>query len=262
MCAVRLEAVSTRRPGTSQPLLREVDLQLTAGDRVVVVGANGSGKSTLLRTVAGLSRPVSGRVVGRPETIAYLPDRVEPPPRLTGRHWLQLVLATRGVEPTHADLDHVAGRLGVSPSLDELAGTLSRGNLVKVGLVQLLLSGAELLVLDEPYAALDPDGAAALDLLLAARAADGAIVLEAAPHTDAAPGRTTYRIQGRALVGDHHRPSSPPYEGTRVRVVLARGDTAPQTRWVPAAEVDDALREALAAGWSVREVRADPEADA
>ena len=161
--AVRLEAVSTRRPGTSSPVLRDVHLELTPGERAVVVGANGSGKSTLLRTVAGLSRPVAGRVLERPGSVAYLPDRVEPPGRLSSRHWLHLVLATRGLASTDAELDEVADRLGVAPGLDAPAGTLSRGNLVKVGLVQLLLSGASLLVLDEPYAALDSDSAGALE---------------------------------------------------------------------------------------------------
>ncbi len=259
MGAVRLEAVSTRRPGTRSAVLRGVDLELAAGDRVTVVGANGSGKSTLLRTVAGLSRPVAGVVVERPATVAYLPDRVEPPGRLTGRSWLHLVLATRGVAghdgDLDADLDEVAAELGVSPGLDVPLGTLSRGNLVKIGLVQLLQSGAALLVLDEPYAALDPAGAAALDRLLAARASAGAIVLEAAPHPTAAPGGTTYRIEGGRLV----RPGPATPDVPRVRVVLARPDGAPRTQEVDAHEVDDLLRDALAEGWSVHEVRATPD---
>ncbi|MGC4109932.1 MAG: ATP-binding cassette domain-containing protein [Nocardioides sp.] len=151
-------------------MLSQVDLELGPGHHAVVVGANGSGKSTLLRTVAGLSSPVSGRVLDRPATVAYLPDRVDPPPRLTARHWLQLVLATRGVTCTDRDLHELAGHLGVSPGLDELCGTLSRGNLVKVGLIQLLLSDAELLVLDEPYAALDTESAEVLGGLLNTRA--------------------------------------------------------------------------------------------
>ena len=252
---MRLEAVSTRRPGTRGAVLQDVDLELATGDRVTIVGANGSGKSTLLRTTAGLSRPVAGRVVDRPATVAYLPDRVEPPPRLTGRGWLHLVLATRGV--THADrtLDVLATELGVSPGLDDPVGTLSRGNLVKVGLVQLLLSGADLLVLDEPYAALDPAGAEALDRLLADRATAGAIVVEAAPHPTAAPGRTTYRIEGGTLV----RPAPVEADLPRVRVVVARADGEPRTHEVAAHEVDDVLRDALADGWSVREVRTLPD---
>jgi ABC-2 type transport system ATP-binding protein len=255
MGAVRLEAVSTRRPGTRAAVLRDVDLELTEGDRVTVVGANGSGKSTLLRTTAGLSLPVAGQVVDRPATVAYLPDRVEPPPRLTGRSWLHLVLATRGATATDRELDELSAELGVSPGLDDPVGTLSRGNLVKVGLVQVLLSGAGLLVLDEPYAALDPAGAEALDRLLAGRASAGAIVVEAAPHPTAAPGRTAYRIEGGTLV----RPETVVPGLPRVRVILARAGGEALTHEVAAHEVDDLLRDALADGWSVREVRGAPE---
>ena len=53
--------------------------------------------------------------------------------------------------------------------------------------------------------------------------------------------------------------SQPAYDGPAVRVVLARAGTSPQTRIVPATEVDDVLREALASGWSVREVCEVPE---
>jgi ABC-type multidrug transport system ATPase subunit len=255
MVAVRLEAVSTRRPGTRGAVLQDVDLELATGDRVTIVGANGSGKSTLLRTTAGLSRPVAGRVVDRPATVAYLPDRVEPPPRLTGRGWLHLVLATRGVSHADQTLDVLATELGVSPGLDDPVGTLSRGNLVKVGLVQLLLSGADLLVLDEPYAALDAAGAEALDRLLADCATAGAIVVEAAPHPTAAPGHTTYRIESGTLV----RPAPVDADLPRVRVVLVRADGQPRAHEVTAHEVDDLLRDALADGWSVREVRTLPD---
>jgi ABC-type multidrug transport system ATPase subunit len=159
----------------------------------------------------------------------------------------------------------VAGLLGVAPGLDEPAGTLSRGNLVKVGLVQLLLSGAGLLVLDEPYAALDPAGASALRRLLAHRAAAGAMVVEAAPHTEASAqrlGPATYRIEGSALVPDRG-PADAAERAAReaarpVRVVLMRNGETVARRLRPD-QVDDALRAALAVGWSVHEVTAEQE---
>lgn len=69
---MRLEAVRKRyRRGPE--VLAGVDLDLVAGAPVVVLGGNGTGKSTLLRIAAGCSAPSSGRVVGRPRRVGYLP---------------------------------------------------------------------------------------------------------------------------------------------------------------------------------------------
>jgi ABC-2 type transport system ATP-binding protein len=72
---VRIESVG-KRYGPRQPwVVRDVSMEVAAGQLIRLEGPNGSGKSTLLRVVAGVTAPSAGRVTGRPRT-GYVPERL------------------------------------------------------------------------------------------------------------------------------------------------------------------------------------------
>jgi iron complex transport system ATP-binding protein len=180
------ESISFAWPG--QPdLLRDVHLDVAGGELVALVGANGSGKSTLLRILAGLLEPASGRVrlsgddldsLGprdRARRLAFLPQRVRPLYPMTvrelvglARHpWADADEAAIDAALEQCDVGQLAGR-----RFDELSG----GERQRVLLAGVLAQGGEVLLLDEPTAALDLPHAVSVfarlrDQLLEARGA-------------------------------------------------------------------------------------------
>lgn len=256
-------------------VLAGVDLELTAGRPVVVVGGNGTGKSTLLRIVAGAAAPTVGRVTGRPRVVGFLPGRVPASVRMPARAYLRHMAAIHGA-PRVGD-PALLDDLGFSGDLDAPVAQLSTGNVQKVGLAQALGCGAELLVLDEPWSGLDAAAAIALDRRLAAASSGAALLV--ADHTGRAaalPGAVVFRIAGGTLSRET-APSSPgtpsPPDVAHTLVELrCPGDPADTLRglpgvresWlgagaltvrVPADRGDGLLAAALARGCSVLDVR-------
>lgn len=200
---VRLAGVC-KRYRRGPVVLDGVDLELGAGRPVAVAGANGSGKSTLLRIVAGCEAPTGGRVSGRPPVVGYLPDRFHASARMPATAYLRHLAAIHGVPvaAAAARADDLLDALGFTGDRHAPVARLSTGNARKIGLAQALSCDAALLVLDEPWSALD--AAAAVELIgwIDAAAAGGAMVL-VADHTGAArqlANVTPLRLTNAALV--------------------------------------------------------------
>lgn len=145
-------------------VLSGVDADLPPGELVAFRGANGSGKSTLLRIVAGASRPSSGRVLGRPGEIGYVPERFPADDRMSARGYLTRMGRIRGLRGKSAGsrTDELLTRLALTRGADRSLSTLSKGNARKVALAQALLVPPRLLVLDEPWSGLDASAQAEL----------------------------------------------------------------------------------------------------
>ena len=156
------------RPGA--PLaFAHARFEIPCGCRTALIGPNGSGKSTLLRTLAGLLPPSAGEalVAGAPprlgrSRIAYLAQR----PRLTEPFPLRLRrLVQMGTYAHHgwfeecrhgeADVDRALAQLALTELADRQVHTLSGGQLQRALIARAVVQGAEILLLDEPYAALD-----------------------------------------------------------------------------------------------------------
>lgn len=166
------------------PVLRDVDLTVPTeqdgrpGAPTVISGGNGSGKSTLLRIVAGVLRPTSGTVRGRPRSIGYLPSPFPAELRLSATNYLRHFAAIRGLPATRlAYAREVLDRLEFAGDADAPIRTLSKGNMHKVGLAQALLPTEGLLVLDEPWSGLDHAAQLTLDTLITELVAAGRPVL-------------------------------------------------------------------------------------
>lgn len=115
-----------KRYGAGRWILREVDLQVTEGDVLALVGGNGSGKSTLLRILVGLSRPSSGRITGRPREIGWVPDRFTAHDRISAASYLTHMGRIRGLRTAAARdrADALIDRLALAGGRDAAAHAL------------------------------------------------------------------------------------------------------------------------------------------
>ena len=140
-----------------------LDLTVEPGETFGFLGPNGAGKSTTIRLLLNLIRPTAGtaRVHGIPVTdvrrahrhIGYMPGDVALWPQLTGVETLELFAdLAGGVEPAYQD--ELLSVLQLDPS--RRVGTYSRGTRQKLALVVALMTRADVLLLDEPTAGLDP----------------------------------------------------------------------------------------------------------
>lgn len=133
------------------PVLSNLSFTLSPGQALILRGPNGAGKTTLLRAVAGLQTPLSGRITGAEDRIAYAghADGLKAMLSVTENliFWAQ-VFGRRDIAPA---LDAYA----LHPLADRLAGTLSAGQKRRLGLARLLVTGRPVWVLDEPTVSLD-----------------------------------------------------------------------------------------------------------
>ncbi len=252
------------RYGRADPVLHDLDLRLSPGCPVVVLGSNGSGKSTLLRVAAGCATPTAGRVLGRPRRVGYVPDRFPSQLRMPASSYLRHMAALHRTAAAPA-VDLLA-TLGFTGGLGVPMARLSKGNAQKVALAQALCSGAALLALDEPWSGLDTGAAGAVTDQIDRAAADGAAVL-VTDHTGTAAGLACRDVldlvDGRLVPGN-------PVSGPAVVVTLTARD--PQavvgrltgvpatvegdriTVHVPVAQRDELLRVALSWGCGIHAV--------
>lgn len=150
-------------------VLRGVDLDLPRGGFLVVTGPNGSGKTTLLRICAGLAAPTEGTVEREPgrAAIGYLGHEPLVYRELTALENLELYGRLYRVAERRERIGMLLERFGLWEARHERVASYSRGMTQRLALCRVLLHDPALLVLDEPYTALDEAGAELLDAQLA-----------------------------------------------------------------------------------------------
>jgi ABC-type multidrug transport system ATPase subunit len=150
-------------------VLDGVDLDLARGGFLLVTGPNGSGKTTLLRLIAGLLVPTAGelRVDAPRERVGFLGHEPLVYRELTALENLDLYGRLYRVPERRERIGMLLERFGLWDARNRRADTFSRGMLQRLALSRALLHDPELLVLDEPFSALDEGGAALLDRELA-----------------------------------------------------------------------------------------------
>jgi ABC-2 type transport system ATP-binding protein len=187
------------------PALRVVDLVKSFGDKRAVddlsldvqpgsmyglVGPNGAGKTTTLSMVTGLLRPDAGRVevlghdvwsdpVRAKALIGVLPDGLHVFDRLSGRELIRYVALLRGLDRRVADTraDELLHALGLADDAELLVCDYSTGMTKKIGLACALVHAPRLLILDEPFEAVDPVSGDVIRQILRTYVASGGTVL-------------------------------------------------------------------------------------
>jgi heme exporter protein A len=146
-------------------VLRGVDIAVPVGGFALVTGPNGSGKTTLLRLLAGLAAPTRGDlVVGADRAgVGYLAHEPLVYRELTAVENLDLFGRLYRVPERRERIGMLLERFGLWDARNERVSTYSRGMTQRLALCRAILHEPDLLVLDEPYSALDEDGAALLD---------------------------------------------------------------------------------------------------
>ena len=146
-----------------------VELDVSPGDFALVTGANGSGKTTLLRLLAGLAAPSGGelRVDAERERVGYVAHEPLVYRELSARENLWLYARLYRVAEPGERIGMLLERFGLWEARDERVATHSRGMQQRLALCRALLHDPQLLLMDEPYSALDAEGAELLDVELA-----------------------------------------------------------------------------------------------
>ncbi|MDQ3067860.1 MAG: ABC transporter ATP-binding protein [Actinomycetota bacterium] len=159
--------------------LRPLDFELGERGFLVVTGPNGSGKTTLLRLLAGLAAPTRGELdvdAGR-GALGYLGHEALLYRDLTALENLDLYGRLYRVRERRERIGMLLERYGLWDVRAERVGSYSRGMTQRLALCRALLHEPALLVLDEPFTALDAEGADLLDQQLAELAGSATVVL-------------------------------------------------------------------------------------
>ncbi|GAB4042666.1 MAG: zinc ABC transporter ATP-binding protein AztA [Rubrivivax sp.] len=167
------------------PAVHHLDLAVPAGELLAVVGPNGAGKSTLMKGLAGTLRPLSGRIERAPGRVAYLPQQAEVDRSLPIRVvdavgfglWHELGAWGRWRAPQRARVAQALEAVGLTGFEKRTLDTLSGGQIQRLLFARLMLQDAPLILLDEPFAAVDAATTEALVALVQVWHAQGRTVL-------------------------------------------------------------------------------------
>lgn len=190
-----------------------VSLRVRQGEIYGFLGLNGAGKTTTIRALLGMIRPSAGsvQVLGQPvgpngrgpwQRVGHMVETPAAYPELTVTENLEIARRLHGIADRAATTRAIQ-RLGIAPYANRKAGTLSTGNLQRLGLARALLHEPELLILDEPANGLDPAGVVEIRELLRNLARDQGVTIFMSSHILTEVDRLATRIgiihQGRLI---------------------------------------------------------------
>ena len=201
-------------------ILHDLDLELSKGDSLAIVGASGSGKSTLLGLLAGLDLPSGGAVLLAGKNLSELDE--DQRARLRAEHVgfvfqsfqlldslnalenVMLPLELRGDADADSPARAMLGKVGLGERLGHYPKQLSGGEQQRVALARAFVTRPSLLFADEPTGNLDTNTGQAIIELLFAMNADAGTTLVLVTHDDhlAARCHRTLRLDGGRLVAD------------------------------------------------------------
>ncbi len=173
------------------PVLRETEFKLVPGHGAIVIGANGSGKSTLLAIFAGLISPSEGHALVFGEDTRRFGPRYRRRigmmshqsflyPNLSARENLEFYARLYSLSDAHRAADSWLERIGLADFAGERVRTFSRGMEQRLAAARAMIHSPSLLLLDEPFAALDTDGVARIKSLVKSALAEGGSLVSTA----------------------------------------------------------------------------------
>jgi NitT/TauT family transport system ATP-binding protein len=154
--AIRIEQLG-KRFGAGPLVLDDVNLNVSAGEFVCLLGASGCGKSTLLNLIAGLDRPTTGTIDVPAEGAAVMFQESALMPWLTARQNVELALRLRGVARSarRSEALELLDTVNLADAAEKRPHELSGGMRQRVALARALAQDRPVLLMDEPFAALD-----------------------------------------------------------------------------------------------------------
>jgi heme exporter protein A len=186
--------------------LKDLNLDLTAGEFAALLGPNGAGKTTLLKLIAGLISPTHGKIeldgarfsaasgLSRAD-IGLLTPAGHLYENLTLRENLQFFTSLYQQKQDAAGIDAALAQVDLSGRADDYASTLSSGMKCRLSIAKWNLLQPGLLLLDEPYGVLDGSGVDLLENFLKAHCRRGNIVIMASHHVS-----RVLKICNRAII--------------------------------------------------------------
>lgn len=196
-------------------VVRDISLQVHAGELVVLIGTNGSGKSTLLKTMAGMLPPLHGDIAvlerrpgSAPRRVAYLPQHPVSSHTLPLRardivamgRYAHLGLFRRATGTDRSIVREAMQRTGAVEFEHQPLRELSGGQQQRTHLAQVLARQAEVLLLDEPTAGLDLSGKRAVADVIASERARGVTVVLATHDLHDAESATAVMLLAQRVV--------------------------------------------------------------
>ena len=189
-----LEVIDLKKSYGEIAALRGVNLRVAKGQLLGFLGPNGAGKTTTMRSVFGLVAPDAGEVLwnGRPISdrdrlrFGYMPEERGLYPRMRNSEQVAYFGMLHGLTQAgaHAAAKRWLGEFGLADRSRDRLEELSHGNQQRLQLAAALVHSPELLVLDEPFAGLDPVGVGAMGEILASQAAAGTAVIFSSHQLD------------------------------------------------------------------------------
>lgn len=158
---ISIDYITHTFKGQTEPTLKDIELKIAPGEKIALIGRSGCGKSTLLHTLAGLLMPsegcvhIHGHMVTRPS--AKWNMMFQKPslyPWMSVRENAELGLVFAG-QRDPAKIDRLLALVGLSDKADANVQSLSGGQQQRVALARSLATSPEVLLLDEPFSALD-----------------------------------------------------------------------------------------------------------
>ena len=184
--------------------VNSVDLRVGVGEIYGFLGLNGAGKTTTIRALLGMIRPSAGNVnvlgqavgphgSGPWARVGHLVEHPSAYPELSVRENLDVSRRLHGIQKPNI-VDDVMERLGIASYADRKSGTLSTGNLQRMGLARAMLHDPELILLDEPANGLDPAGVVEIRELLRSLAQEKGVTIFMSSHILTEVDRLATRI--------------------------------------------------------------------
>jgi ABC-2 type transport system ATP-binding protein len=152
---VLLEANGIVKRYGSRVALAGIGVEASAGEKVACIGPNGAGKTTLLTILAGIQRPDAGRIERRPARVGWVPQQAALYGKLSVAENLRLFARLERVPDVAGVVAQMLEQTGLRERADDQVSQLSVGNRQRVNIAIGLLSSPQVLLLDEPSAALD-----------------------------------------------------------------------------------------------------------